>query len=412
MASSAKKLVLGLVLAIAASLTVSITIDTEPAAAATCQITSPDGAFSADVENSARYAQVWRLYQAYFLRQPDRDGLEYWMDVAASGASLQAISTEFALSREFSLTYGQLDNRAFLTLIYSNVLCRNPDGDGFDYWLGLLDSRQINRGEMLVLFSESAEYGLATDTRWLFYANPYEATLAEDGYQLETIPGGQIVRADYSRVDFNASQERCSIASINGNWFHNPESSNPTPIGFAVVEGQQLPGAVIREDRGVLGERYRPNGPVDELYWVYQGTTNLSSNLEQKGDRVLESWNGWQPAASPPRDNPSDWRWAAAGTPLLINGQLRTDFNSIPTNNYTFYTRRHSFVAFDKDSGTLAFGSTTNMNAAEIIDWARAGGYDDLIKFDGGGSVEFNVGGGVQVAGTGRDVPLWLGLGC
>jgi len=52
------------------------------------------------------------------------------------------------------------------------------------------------------------------------------------------------------------------------------------------------------------------------------------------------------------------------------------------------------------------------MNSPQLVAWAQANGYQDLIKFDGGSSVELNIDGEARVAGTSRDVPLWLGIGC
>ncbi|MDH3679736.1 MAG: DUF4214 domain-containing protein [Acidimicrobiia bacterium] len=383
-----------------------------PASAAACSIGAPSTDYADEVTASARTARVWRLYQAYFLRQPDRAGLDYWLGVNRDGVSLQELSYYFERSDEFTNTYGSLDNAGFVTLVYANVLCRQPDPDGFAYWRGQLDAGAVDRGELMVLFSESNEFGATTGTRWSIFADPDDASWAADGYEVEPITGGLIVKVDYSRVDFRASHERCSVASINGNWFHNPETIDPTPIGYAVVDGYHLPGSVNRDDRGVFGERYRPNGPDEERVWVYNGSFNLNSNLEGKNGMVLESWRSWQPSSTPPLDNAVEWRWAAAGIPLIVNGQVWEAFRDIPTNDYTHYTGRHSFVAFEKATGILVFGSTTAMTSADLIAWAQAGGYDDLIKFDGGGSVELNIEAQARIAGTPRDVPLWLGIGC
>lgn len=395
-----------------ATLFVNDAVDPAPAEASACSIGVPSTAYAADVQASARTARVWRLYQAYFLRQPDAGGLAYWLGLSEGGLSLQDMSYNFERSAEFASAYGALDNTAFLNLVYNNVMCRPPDGAGLGYWLGLLNSGTLDRGELMVLFSESAEFTASTGTRWSEFADPDNATLAADGYEIRSITGGQIAVVDYSRVDFRASHNRCSVASINGNWFYTPESPNPTPIGFAVIDGQQLSGTVNTDDRGVFGQRLRPGGPDTERVWNYQGSFNLNSNLEIKGGSVLENWRSWQPGSTPALDNASEWRWAAAGIPLIVNRQVWEGFAAIPTNDYTHYTTRHSFVAFDKDDGTLVFGSTTGMNSAQIISWAQSNGYDDLIKFDGGGSVEFNVEAEVRVAGTPRDVPLWLGIGC
>lgn len=382
------------------------------AEAPACGIDGPSNDFATDVQASARTARVWRLYQAYFLRQPDHQGLEYWLDVSESGVSLQDLSYNFEQAEEFVARYGQLDDEAFVALIYNNVMCRQPDGGGFEYWYELLHNGVIGRGELMVLFSESNEFVDKTETGWSIFDNPDAANMDEDGYVIKGIDGGLIVEVDYDRVDFRAGHERCSIASINGNWFYTPEASNPTPIGFAVIDGQQLPGSVNTGDRGVLGERYRPNGADDERVWEYQGSFNLNSNLADKDGRILESWRSWQPASTPALDNPSEWRWAAAGIPLIVNGQVWEAFYNIPTNDYTHYTSRHSFVAFDTETATLIFGSTVAMTSAHLIEWAQSNGYEDLIKFDGGGSVELNINGETRVAGTPRDVPLWLGIGC
>jgi len=146
--------------------------------------------------------------------------------------------------------------------------------------------------------------------------------------------------------------------------------------------------------------------------WNWQGAHNLNSNLGSKGGRVLESWGSWQPWYIPRLDNASEWRWAAAGIPLIVNGQVWDGFAAIPTNDYTHYTYRHSFVAFDKHWNTLVFGTTTGMTSAGLIAWAQAQGYEDLVKFDGGGSAELNINGQRRVAGTTRDVPVWIGIGC
>ena len=383
-----------------------------PAEASVCSIDRPNAEFVGDVGASARTARVWRLYQAYFLRQPDHQGMQYWLGVNEAGTSLQNMSYNFERSEEFMARYGELGNAAFLALIYQNVMCRPPDGQGLEYWLELLDAGVIGRGELMVLFSESPEFVEKTDTDWSIFDDADNSGLEEDGYVVEGIPGGLIVKVNYDRVDFKASHHRCSVASINGNWFYNPETSNPTPIGFAVIDGQQIPGSVNTGDRGVFGERYRPNGADDERVWVYEGEFNLNSNLADKEGRMLESWRSWQPESTPRLDNPEEWRWAAAGIPLIVNGQVWDAFATIPTNNYTHYTSRHSFVAFDTDSATLVFGSTVGMTSAQLIGWAQEHGYGDLIKFDGGGSVELNIDGEVRVAGTPRDVPLWLGIGC
>ncbi len=108
--------------------------------------------------------QVARLYLAYFLRPPDDAGWAYWSAVRARGASLAAVSAEFAASPEFTATYGELDNAAFVDRLYENVLGRPGDLAGTEFWLGLLDSGALDRGGLMVEFSESPEYVAKTAT--------------------------------------------------------------------------------------------------------------------------------------------------------------------------------------------------------------------------------------------------------
>lgn len=102
--------------------------------------------------------QVARLYSAYFDRSPDNAGWSYWNQRTIDGLSLWQASNYFADSVEFRQTYGDdLSNADFLDLVYQNVLNRSPDSGGLQYWLHRMANGET-RGEVMVNFSESAEY--------------------------------------------------------------------------------------------------------------------------------------------------------------------------------------------------------------------------------------------------------------
>jgi hypothetical protein len=101
---------------------------------------------------------VTRLYSAYLGRVPDRGGLTYWINKKRGGTQLTAISSNFATSNEFKTKYGTLTNRAFVELVYENVLGRSGDPSGITFWTRKLDTRTANRGQVMVGFSESSEY--------------------------------------------------------------------------------------------------------------------------------------------------------------------------------------------------------------------------------------------------------------
>ena len=99
---------------------------------------------------------VTRLYWAFFHRLPDPSGLTYWVKKHAGGMTLRKIADQFAKSSEFHTKYGNVSNTAFVTLVYQNVLERQPDAAGLAHWVGQLQAGTI-RGEMMVDFSESSE---------------------------------------------------------------------------------------------------------------------------------------------------------------------------------------------------------------------------------------------------------------
>jgi len=103
--------------------------------------------------------QTYRLYNAAFGRFPDSEGLKYWINQYASGIdTFRAISQSFLISEEFKLVYGNdTNNDIFVNRMYENILTRNPDNEGFNYWMNQLNNGLENRSEVLIGFSESKE---------------------------------------------------------------------------------------------------------------------------------------------------------------------------------------------------------------------------------------------------------------
>lgn len=118
--------------------------------------TSAVAASTNPVSTSVAAAQVRRLYLAFFEREPD-SASQHWVDRVTTGFPLQRIADRFVATSEFVNTYGHLDNRAFIDLVYRNVMDRSPDASGYQYWLGRM-SGGLSRGDLMVHFSESSEF--------------------------------------------------------------------------------------------------------------------------------------------------------------------------------------------------------------------------------------------------------------
>lgn len=115
-----------------------------------------DKTIALDIDGNA--GQAYRLYQAAFSRTPDEPGLGYWIGQIDAGMTLQQAANSFIISAEFQSLYGtNLTDRAFVEKVYQNVLGRDYDQAGFNYWLDELERGVITRDGLLASFSESAE---------------------------------------------------------------------------------------------------------------------------------------------------------------------------------------------------------------------------------------------------------------
>jgi hypothetical protein len=109
-------------------------------------------------DHQANVDPVARLYRAYFLRNPDPGGLDYWSKRRRTGVTLIKISSTFAGSNEFVTKYGSLSNTAFVDLVYQNVLGRAGDPSGRSFWINRLNAKKASRGQVMLNFSDSNEY--------------------------------------------------------------------------------------------------------------------------------------------------------------------------------------------------------------------------------------------------------------
>ena len=114
--------------------------------------------------------KIFRLYNAAFKRLPDPEGLKYWINNFKLGVdSERKIASSFINSDEFKTEYGDnISNNKFIEILYKNVLSRDPDLDGINYWLGQLDNEFESRNEILLGFSESIENKLIFSDNTLF----------------------------------------------------------------------------------------------------------------------------------------------------------------------------------------------------------------------------------------------------
>ena len=116
-----------------------------------------DGILAFDISGNA--GQAYRLYQAAFARTPDTPGLKYQTNALDTALNLWQVAGNFIASPEFQSLYGSpatVSDAQFVTLLYNNVLGRNPEQAGYEYHMNNL-AGGLSRAQLLTQFSESPE---------------------------------------------------------------------------------------------------------------------------------------------------------------------------------------------------------------------------------------------------------------
>ena len=149
-------MVIGLVVAVL--LPLLAVVGAPPAAAA------PEApAAAASTPPPGVHDSVVRLYWTTFDRAPDAPGLAHWYDLYVRGMPLRSIAGHFMSSTEWQRRFGNVDDAAFVELLYQHVLDRAADPEGAAYWRDQL-ARGYPRPALVVSFSESPEHVRKTGT--------------------------------------------------------------------------------------------------------------------------------------------------------------------------------------------------------------------------------------------------------
>ena len=103
-------------------------------------------------------AFVRRLYVTCLDRQPDEDGLKYWVGRLMSGSlSGRQCVMGFVFSDEFMAK--NVSDEEYVNTMYRTFLGRTPEPAGSSYWLNKLSSG-ASRESVLLGFADSVEFGL------------------------------------------------------------------------------------------------------------------------------------------------------------------------------------------------------------------------------------------------------------
>jgi len=113
---------------------------------------------------------VTEIYVSTFGRAPDQEGLAYWTTEVLSGnLTIEQVNQSFFDQTETQELYNGVSDNEFLNSVYQNVLGREADAAGYDYWLAGFESGEYTRDSFIqtMLNGAKAETGSSEDAALL-----------------------------------------------------------------------------------------------------------------------------------------------------------------------------------------------------------------------------------------------------
>ncbi len=100
---------------------------------------------------------VVSMYEGCLERRPDQGSQFIWVSALVSGESLgRDIASALIQSAEFQER--GLDDAAFVKVLYNTYFNREPDEEGFNYWVEQLANETVAREDLLLTFADSPEF--------------------------------------------------------------------------------------------------------------------------------------------------------------------------------------------------------------------------------------------------------------
>ncbi len=340
-------------LAVVACLAMVVSIAT-PVGAAIEDATSVEELLEQPDYNGESHAEILRLYQAIFGRYPDLEGAKYWIRVnngAEDGTrhDVLAIAGFMSGSAEWSTSYAGTSDEVFLERVYTNVLGRDYDQSGFDYWLDTLKGTNAT--------GENPDRVKLDRPTMVFYvtANP-EFTKA---YPFTpTGPGALLGRDDLAGVAFGTDADAALAVVIDVAGAAEGDSGwvllSPSPEGGFTDKPDELDGS-------------GHNSIFPEVRYVCWADGQIRTCAIFMGDNAGRRWlSGWESAWTNGFDvQAMSTGWATAelfavGAPVSrLADAPSTVFSGgeggmLLFSNGTISGRAQGF--FDRGSGTPNFG--------------------------------------------------------
>lgn len=334
--------------------------------------------------------EILRFYQAFFGRYPDQEGANFWIESYLSGRfTKDEIVSLFAGGPEFSSLYDGVDNREFVKRIYENVLDRQPDPSGWNYWTGRIN-QGLSRRDAVKIISDQPEFRsrfpyeparLRVLLERIVSKNPNARVIKE-------YPGIILVR--FSRHGSNVTAAICDLeagleVSVSplqkqevGHYMAHIDGTVSINANWSIAAPQRIEGPAMHEGQLYGGADHSNIGFVGFGSSQTTGTGFAFIDLHSRVNSTLPSWV----------NN------AVAGRPTLVwQGQLLDD--PIMTEPSTFRLRHPRTAVGLGGQSTLVLVTvdgrsniSAGMSATQTGETMMSLGCHCAMMLDGGGSTQ------------------------
>jgi peroxidase len=110
------------------------------------------------------FTALAELYTAYFNRAPDSKGLLFWASKLGDGMALDEIAVLFFEQTETQALYPtSSSSEVFAKTVYQNVLGREFDPEGLEFWVSMLESEAVSRPMFILQLVRGAKAPVPSD---------------------------------------------------------------------------------------------------------------------------------------------------------------------------------------------------------------------------------------------------------
>ena len=111
--------------------------------------------YNPNLSTSTYSKNITKLYVATFNRAPDANGIEYWLN---SELNLEDIAQSFFDQEETQTLYpSSTQESLFVESVYRNLFNREPDSEGWIYWIDAISSGTISRSLFILAVINGAK---------------------------------------------------------------------------------------------------------------------------------------------------------------------------------------------------------------------------------------------------------------